>query len=93
MQDRVVEAAGSFARLLRDLRVKAGLTQEELAGSAGVSSRSVSDLERGTVATPQKDTVRLLAEALRLDGSARVAFEAAARGNVRPGRGDQDAAA
>jgi transcriptional regulator with XRE-family HTH domain len=33
--------------LLRQLRVDAGLTQEELAHAASLSPRSVSDLERG----------------------------------------------
>ena len=37
----------SFAALLRQLRVEAGLTQEELASAAQLSPRSVSDLERG----------------------------------------------
>ena len=36
-----------FAGLLRQLRDEAGLTQEELAEAAGLSPRSVSDLERG----------------------------------------------
>jgi transcriptional regulator with XRE-family HTH domain len=36
-----------FAGLLRQLRTKARLTQEELAEAAGLSPRSVSDLERG----------------------------------------------
>jgi tetratricopeptide (TPR) repeat protein/transcriptional regulator with XRE-family HTH domain len=75
-----------FAGVLRGLRAGAGLTQEELAGAAGLSPRAISDLERGVVATPHKDTVRLLAEALRLDGPARAEFEAAARGHARPGR-------
>ena len=68
-----------FAGLLRQLRTGAGLTQEELAEAASVSVRSVRDLERGRVATPQKETVRLLADALRLGGAARAEFEAAAR--------------
>ena len=37
----------SFAGLLRQLRAEAELTQEELAEAAGLSTRSVSDLERG----------------------------------------------
>ena len=78
----MAEAPVPFALLLRGLRVTAGMTQEELAGSAGVSPRSVSDLERGAVRTPQKDTVRLLAGALQLSGSALVEFEVAARGRV-----------
>ena len=36
----------SFAGLLRQLRVEADLTQEELAEAASLSPRSVSDLER-----------------------------------------------
>ena len=89
----VTEAPVSFALLLRGLRIEAGMTQEELAGSAGVSARSVSDLERGAVRTPQKDTVRLLAEALQLSGSALVEFEAAARGHVVPRPGGRGPAA
>ena len=68
-----------FAGLLRLLRTGAGLTQEELAEAASVSARSVSNLERGSVATPQRETVRLLADALHLTGPARAEFEAAAR--------------
>ena len=83
----MAEAPVPFALLLRGLRVKAGMTQEELAGSAGASPRSVSDLERGAVSTPHKDTVRMLAEALQLSGSALVEFEVAARGHVIPRRG------
>ena len=41
------QPALSFAGLLRQLRDDAGLTQEELAEAAGLSTRSVSDLERG----------------------------------------------
>ena len=75
----------TFAGLLRQLRAGAGLTQEELAEAASVGVRSVRDLERGKVATPQKETVRLLADALRLTGQARAGFEAAARSHPAPG--------
>ena len=74
-----------FAGLLRQLRTGAGLTQEELAEAASVSVRSVRDLERGRVATPQKETVRLLADALALTGPARAEFETAVRGHLVPG--------
>jgi tetratricopeptide (TPR) repeat protein/transcriptional regulator with XRE-family HTH domain len=70
----------TFGELLRRLRTDAGLTQEELAEAAGVSQRSVSDLERGINLTARKDTARLLADALHLTGPARAEFEAAARG-------------
>jgi len=51
---------------LRRYRVAAGLAQEELAERAGVSARAVSDVERGVIQTPRKDTLHLLAEALAL---------------------------
>jgi predicted ATPase/DNA-binding SARP family transcriptional activator/DNA-binding CsgD family transcriptional regulator/transcriptional regulator with XRE-family HTH domain len=76
------EAALSFAGLLRQLRTEAKLTQEELAGAASVSPRSVSDLERGINRTARKDTARLLAGALGLAGPAADVFVAAARGRV-----------
>ena len=75
-----------FAGMLRRLRAQAALTQEELAAAAGLNPRTVSDLERGLATTPHKDTVRLLAGALQLGGSARMEFEAAARGHAEPGR-------
>ena len=72
----------SFAGLLRQLRAEAKLTQEELAAAAGVSPRSVSNLERGINRTAHKDTAVLLAGALGLTGQAEELFVAAARGNV-----------
>jgi transcriptional regulator with XRE-family HTH domain len=76
----VAESPGAFAGVLRELRTGAGLTQEDLAEAAGLSLRAVSDLERGVATTPQRETVRLLADALRLIGPARARFEAVARG-------------
>src|SRR5690242_20360359 len=86
----------SFAGLLRRLRAGARLTQEELAEAAGLSPRSVSDLERGINRTARKDTAVLLADALSLTGQVRVLFVAAARGRApaaevlaaRPGEAD-----
>ena len=72
----------SFAGLLRQLRAEARLTQEELAEAAGVSPRSVSDLERGIHATAHKETALLLASALNLDEPTRDLFVAAARGKT-----------
>ena len=80
----VAEAGLSFAGLLRQLRDEAELTQEELAEAAGLSPRSVSDLERGITRTARLDTARLLAGALGLAGPVRVAFVAAARGQAKP---------
>lgn len=72
----------SFAALLRLLRLQARLTQEELAQSADISTRAVSDLERGVNRTAHKETARLLAAALGLPGPASELFVAAARGRV-----------
>ena len=72
----------NFARLLRQLRAEARLTQEELAQAATVSPRSVSDLERGINRTAHKDTAVLLAGALGLTGPAGELFVAAARGKA-----------
>jgi transcriptional regulator with XRE-family HTH domain/tetratricopeptide (TPR) repeat protein len=78
------QPALSFAGLLRQLRAEARLTQEELAEAAGLSPRSVSDLERGISRTAHKDTARLLADALGLAEPVRAPFVAAARGKVAP---------
>src|SRR5580693_5112632 len=72
----------SFAVLLRRLRDEARLTQEELAEAAGLSPRSVSDLERGVNRTAHKDTALLLAGALHLAEPVGEVFVAAARGKV-----------
>jgi len=71
-----------FAGLLRQLRTEARLTQEELAEAAGLSPRSVSDLERGVNRTARKDTAELLAGALGLAEPVRPLFVAAARGRA-----------
>jgi len=86
-----------YAELLRQLRAAGGLTQEELATAAGVSPRTVSDLERGINLTPRKATAELLADALRLTGHEREQFmtaarrrPAAARGSVAADAGEPD---
>jgi tetratricopeptide (TPR) repeat protein/transcriptional regulator with XRE-family HTH domain len=75
----------SFAALLRHLRTAANLTQEELAEKAGISVRSVSDLERGINHRARRDTAKMLADALELSDRARVTFEAVARGRAAEG--------
>jgi transcriptional regulator with XRE-family HTH domain/tetratricopeptide (TPR) repeat protein len=75
-----VPPPGGFARVLRQQRLAAALTQEELAEASGVSPRQISDLERGINQTARRETARLLADGLRLTGREREAFEAAARG-------------
>jgi transcriptional regulator with XRE-family HTH domain len=53
-----------FGSHLRALRETAGLTQEELAERAGVTSYAISALERGRRQRPYPHTVRSLADAL-----------------------------
>jgi tetratricopeptide (TPR) repeat protein/transcriptional regulator with XRE-family HTH domain len=83
--EAVAEPFLSFGGLLRQFRAEARLTQEELAEAAGLSPRSVSDLERGINRTARKDTAVLLADALSLTGQVRVLFVAAARGRAPAG--------
>ncbi len=73
------QPAIQYAELLRQLRAERGLTQEELAAAAGISPRTVSDLERGINLTPRRATAELLADALELSGPEREQFMAAAR--------------
>jgi predicted ATPase/transcriptional regulator with XRE-family HTH domain len=69
----------TFAALLKASRRAARLTQEELAGRAAVSVRTISGLESGARHIPYRETVRLLAEALRLAPGERATFMDAAR--------------
>ena len=80
----MAEPPVTFAGLLRTLRTEARLTQEELAEASGVRPRTVSDLERGVAMTPQRETIRRLADALQLTRLARAQFEAVARGRPVP---------
>ena len=76
------QPALGVAGLLRQLRAEARLTQEELAKAAGLSPRSVSDLERGIDRIAPEDTAVLLGGALGLAEPVRALFVAAARGRV-----------
>ncbi len=77
-------AATGFGGLLRACRERGLLSQERLAQRSGLSARStIRDLEAGRVRRPRGASVRLLVDALRLEGTLRAAFEAAARdGNL-----------
>jgi len=89
----VAEPEVGFAGVLRELRRRARLTQQELADAAGTSLRTVSDLERGVATSPQRETVRLLADALHLIGPERAGFERVARGRPLPGGSEAAVAA
>jgi predicted ATPase len=81
--DEGADQGGSgFAQVLRRSRLRANLTQEELAVRAAVGVRTVRDLERGRASRPQRTTVELLAAALGLAAAEREAFLSAARGQA-----------
>jgi transcriptional regulator with XRE-family HTH domain len=73
----------TFASLLRSARREAELSQAELAEAAHISLWAIGAYERGIRTKPHPETVALLANALGLTGSARTAFEDAARGRSR----------
>ena len=73
-----------FSVLLRQLRRQTELTQEDLAERAGLSVRTIRRLETGASANPQLETVRVLADALRLEPDVRATMLAVADGQARP---------
>jgi predicted ATPase/DNA-binding XRE family transcriptional regulator len=75
-----------LADLLRQYRAEAHLSQDELAERAGVSARTIGDIETGVSLWPRSITISLLAEALQLGTDAREALRAAAsRRGSKPG--------
>src|SRR5512143_572781 len=74
----------SLATALKQARSKAALTQEELAARAGISVRTVSDIERGLRSTVYADTARRLVVALGLADSDARHMESLLRGRERP---------
>ncbi|WP_234322797.1 helix-turn-helix domain-containing protein [Streptomyces sp. NRRL S-350] len=68
-----------FGSLLQLYRAEEGMTQQQLADFSAMSVRAIRDLERGRAERPRRDTVRMLADALRLKADRREAFERAAR--------------
>lgn len=58
-----------FGELLSKHRLAVGLTQEQLAGKAGLTAQAISALERGSRQSPRRRTVQALAEALELADS------------------------
>jgi tetratricopeptide (TPR) repeat protein/transcriptional regulator with XRE-family HTH domain len=70
----------NFGALLRGYRLSANLTQEDLASRAGLSARTISNLEARRTGRPYRRTVELLADALRLSEDGRAELISAARG-------------
>ena len=76
--------ATEFGSHVRALRASAGLTQAELAERAGLSERTISDLERGLRGAVYPATARKLAAALDVNGGRLAAFLADAQGEDAP---------
>ena len=83
VSDEAVPGAG-FGQLLRRCRKICGLTQEELSERAGVSVRTIADLERGRRTRPYRQTIAALAGALGLRGRELDGFVRVARPSLRP---------
>lgn len=58
-----IYTVGSFGKKLKQLRTKAGLTQEELADKCGIKKQSISRYEK-SVREPNIRTAKKIAEAL-----------------------------
>lgn len=86
-----------FGRLVRQHRIRIGMTQRQLADFSTISVRAIRDLEQGRSRQPREDTVRLIAEALRLGPKARADLTNAASAGrrvfgLRSDHGDDPAA-
>ena len=63
--DRVRERRNTFGEAVRERRLAAGMTQEELAERAGVDRKSISRMETGAY-SPSLDRVWRVADALQI---------------------------
>jgi transcriptional regulator with XRE-family HTH domain len=80
------------AEWLRQRRVAAGLTQEDLAERSGVSVRAIADLERGRTRRPYPSSLLALVRALGLPDSAGAELVARYRAGRAGGGGAAGAA-
>lgn len=70
--------------LIRRLRLASGLSQEQLAERSGLSTRAISDLERGQRTHTRPETVRMLAEGMDLSPEDRQTLQQAVRPDRSP---------
>src|SRR4051812_9454323 len=80
----MVSEEPALSRFLRRRRAEAGLTQEALAERAGISARTISDVERGLRSAVYRDTADRLADALGLDEAGRVELRGLGRARRAP---------
>ena len=62
-------SVANFGTVLKRLRLKAGLSQEELAERARISAKAIGAYERGDRRAPYRDTLALIVEALGVTGA------------------------
>src|SRR6187401_625831 len=84
MPTRPAGEVQQLGTILAAMRARAGMSQEELAERAGLSTHAISALERGTRTRPYPHTVRSLAEALALADEERVTLIASVPSRRRP---------
>jgi tetratricopeptide (TPR) repeat protein/transcriptional regulator with XRE-family HTH domain len=72
----------ALGALLRALRKRALLTQEELAERAGLSATTIKNFETGRIRRPRLESIRLLADTLGLSAAERETLVAAAKGDA-----------
>lgn len=80
----LVHMDDTLGTLFRTLRLRAGVTQQQLADMSTLSIRAIRDLETGRVSRPHNETIRLLADSLRLGTTQRNALSMAAGCTVEP---------
>jgi transcriptional regulator with XRE-family HTH domain len=56
-----------FKDRLRELRTRAGMTQQELATAVGLAVSAITKMEAGKIANPRLDTLKALARVLECD--------------------------
>jgi tetratricopeptide (TPR) repeat protein/transcriptional regulator with XRE-family HTH domain len=72
-------ASGEFGALVRRHRMARGLSQDELAERAGLTSRTIANLERGRTSRPYRSSVQAVADALGLPEAQRIQLDRASR--------------
>jgi predicted ATPase/DNA-binding XRE family transcriptional regulator/Tfp pilus assembly protein PilF len=80
----------SLAELVRHLRLQSRLSQEALAERAGLSARTISDIESGVARAPRPITLSLLSEALDASAEDRERLRAAGRTQRAPFTATED---
>lgn len=83
----LAQEASRLGVLIRAHRLRIGLTQRELADLSTISVRAIRDLEQGRARRPRPETLRLMADALRLGPRARASLEAAVQRGRATGAG------